>query len=370
MLLDELGGGTDPIAGAALAQSILEKILSSDPSCKIVATTHSPELKSLSLTDARFQCACVLLDSEPRDFNTEIANYERTAYLRKPNYQLRYGSSGESYALGAASRCTPRLPDEVISRAAQLMANDDSGDILNKHLLALDREKVATNAARKEAEEIHMELRILRDDTIAKLQSSDLYLSRLERRLAAMFETLRKDESRNAFELVGESLSELRLMRTKVRSEEDLLAEKGLRRVPENYSFYDGESLVIIAEGEFKGYTAVVKLDSENINEYVSTVTVIPTLDLFMSDEEGAPLLELKRTDVAIWDYPDALFGERSSESKTRRPGSSKKVLSLLSGLNVDNSKTSKCKDQVDKPNDSFTSARQRRKAKKGKKKK
>jgi hypothetical protein len=247
------------------------------------------------------------------------------------------------------------------------MAHGDSEEILRNHLLALDRESSAAKVAREEAEKVLTELNHQKDDTIAKLQSSDMYLSRVESRLEAIFESLSKDQSGNAFQLVGESLGDIRLMRRKIRSEEELLAEKGMRRVPESYSFYVGESVVIIAEGEFKGYNAVVKaVDSGG------TVIVVPTLDLFSTDEEGSPFLELKRSEVAIWDYPNE-FGEKITQefsfSKASRLGSNNKVLSLLSSLNDDNIKAPKYKAQYDKATDSFTSSRQRKAAKKGKKK-
>eukprot|EP00804_Cyclotella_cryptica_P002751 CCRYP_009634-RA/>CCRYP_009634-RA protein AED:0.15 eAED:0.15 QI:1562/1/1/1/1/1/2/2212/563 len=361
VLLDELGGGTEPVAGAAIAQSILEKILCSDLNCKIVATTHSPELKSLSLTDQRFQCASVMLDNHSSDDSSGSESTVTSKYSRKPTYQLRYGTTGESYALGAATRCRPPLPDDVIQRAAQLMARDDSGEILHNQLLSIDRERLAANVARQKAEEILREVSYQKDDTIAKLQSSDMYLSRVESRLEAIFETLRKDQSKNEFQLVGESLGDIRLMRQKIKTEEELLAEKGIRRVPESYSFYVGESVVIIAEGEFKGYNAVVKAVDSG-----STLIVVPTLDLFSKDEDDAPYIELKRSEVAIWDYLDST----EDVSKVSRIGPKNIVLSLLSSLNDDKNKAPKYRAQSEKTKDSFTSSRERKAAKKGKKKK
>ena len=304
----------------------------------------------------------------------QSASNDISKYSRKPTYELSYGITGESYALGAASRCQPPLPIGVIDRAAQLMTKDGAtGDItLSNHIDALDRELLATKDARNDAERIHRELCLAKDDTITKLQASDIYLSRLERRLESIYETLRKDD-KNVFELVGKSLDELKLVRKKVKSEEELLAEKGLRRVPDNYSFYDGETVVIISEGQFKGYNAVVKINeiehSETDPSY-SKVTVLPTLDLFSLEEEE-PLLELRRTDIAIWDYPDS-FNEPSGyvSPKYSRSNTSEKVISLLSTLNVDNKTTAKRNDQRDAPSDSFKSSRQRKASKKGKKKK
>ena len=56
VLIDEIGGGTDPDAGGAIAQAILEKLLETK-SCRVVATTHVPRLKVLSYESEQFGCA-------------------------------------------------------------------------------------------------------------------------------------------------------------------------------------------------------------------------------------------------------------------------------------------------------------------------
>ncbi|EJK61256.1 hypothetical protein THAOC_18295, partial [Thalassiosira oceanica] len=61
VLLDELGGDTDPVAGSALSQAILERLICKPSSCKVVATTHSPQLKALAVNNDEFGCASVIL---------------------------------------------------------------------------------------------------------------------------------------------------------------------------------------------------------------------------------------------------------------------------------------------------------------------
>lgn len=356
--MDELGGGTDPVAGAAISQAILEKILS-NPSNKIVATTHSPELKYLAMTDdTKIQSACVGLDIQ-----SDATDY------RKPTYHLMYGKIGESFALGAASRCRPPLPVDVIKRAFQLMENnDDSGETLRNHLQALDRELAITKEARQEAEVIRRDVLDAKEALLAKLQSSDIYLSRIESRLQSIFQTLSHDDSRGDLILVGDSLSELSLMRRQIKSEEELLAEQGLRRVPMSYSFRNNESVVIIAEGDFKGCNGVVKVaDDDSMKtgdkDYNSRVTVVPVLDLFSLDEEEDLSFEYKRSDIAIWLETDSLTGDllkqdSTSSSKSSR-SNSKKVMSILSVLNSKD-KINKSRNQNDKTN-TFKSSRQRK---------
>jgi len=122
ILLDELGGGTDPEAGSALARAILEEILETR-TARIVATTHYPQLKAMSIENDLFGCASVLLESRPGIENE----------FKRPTFHLQYGIIGDSYALGAASRCVPSLPISVLDRAADLMAGDrDKSEIFEQ----------------------------------------------------------------------------------------------------------------------------------------------------------------------------------------------------------------------------------------------
>lgn len=348
VLLDELGGGTDPVAGSALAQSICEKLISANPACKLVATTHSPQLKALSISDDRFESASVLMSNE-----------------KSPIFELSYGTTGESFALEAARRCRPSLPDDVIDRAADLMNGGDDGaaDSLRRYLLALEQEQQNAKELAKETKATWKEVSEYKDDMISKIQVSRMQLSRLENRLESIFDTLKKEDTRDLFELVGDSLEELRLLKRKVQTEEELLSEKGLRRVSDSYSFYDGETVVIIAEGEWKGYDAVVK--SVDADDPLS-VTVVPVLDLFAINEDHSqePLV-LRRRDVAVFDYPDWGFTDDTyvgADPSSNRKQSGSNVLSVLSTLNTSNTNTPNIKTK-DENAATFTSARHRKAA-------
>eukprot|EP00985_Skeletonema_marinoi_P025704 scaffold19127_cov150-Skeletonema_marinoi.AAC.1 len=286
VLLDELGGGTDPYAGAALSTAILEKMCA-DNMCKIVATTHSPQLKALSLNDKRFQSASVLLESQEGDEKNHILDSSKM----KPTFRLHYGFATESYPLGAASRCNPSLPDDVIRRAAELMSKgsdgDDTVEALRRHMVALEHERSSAKKLTEEAQSMFNEVAAYKRDMVCKLQSSESNLSRLEARLQNIYETLRNDETRDSYEVVGDGLSSLRLLRKAVKSEEELLSEKGLRRVLDAHSFYDDESVVIIAEGEWQWQNAVVRIhDNKDSSNNEETITVIPSLDLAFGAED------------------------------------------------------------------------------------
>src|SRR5262249_30253974 len=97
VLLDELGAGTDPDEGAALAQAILEEL--AERGALVIATTHLEPLKAFASTHPSARNASVEFD---------------TATLA-PTFRLRYDQPGQSYALTIAARLG--LGPELIARA-------------------------------------------------------------------------------------------------------------------------------------------------------------------------------------------------------------------------------------------------------------
>ena len=104
VLLDELGSGTDPVEGAALAVSIIETLRKNGAS--IVATTHYQELKMYALDTNGVQNACCEFDVKTLE----------------PTYKLLVGSVGKSNAFAISSRLG--MPDYIISNAKQLMNSE------------------------------------------------------------------------------------------------------------------------------------------------------------------------------------------------------------------------------------------------------
>jgi DNA mismatch repair protein MutS2 len=99
VLLDELGGGTDPDEGAALSYALLEHLLSRR--APTLVTTHIGKLKELAFRNRRAENASVAFDSA----------------TRRPLYTLLIGTPGESNALAIAQELG--LPGELIARARQ-----------------------------------------------------------------------------------------------------------------------------------------------------------------------------------------------------------------------------------------------------------
>ena len=133
VLLDEVGAGTDPAEGAALAQAIVDTLVDSD--ARTVATTHYAELKEYAFVRE----------------GVENASVEFDVQTLKPTYRLMIGVPGSSNAFAIASRLG--LPDEVIHRAQDAMrGGSTSEDVLRKieesHRVASEREQVAERASK------------------------------------------------------------------------------------------------------------------------------------------------------------------------------------------------------------------------------
>lgn len=114
VLLDELGSGTDPIEGAALAISIIERLKAQG--AKIMVTTHYQELKVYAI--------------ESNDVENASCEFDISTLM--PTYRLIMGSPGKSNAFEISSRLG--MPDDVIEYAQKLVSENDARleDVIEK----------------------------------------------------------------------------------------------------------------------------------------------------------------------------------------------------------------------------------------------
>ncbi|MBD2777563.1 endonuclease MutS2 [Iningainema tapete] len=112
VLLDEVGAGTDPVEGSALAIALLQYL--ADHANLTIATTHFGELKALKYQDERFENASVEFDES----------------TLSPTYRLLWGIPGRSNALSIASRLGLKL--EVVEQAKSKLggATDDVNQVI------------------------------------------------------------------------------------------------------------------------------------------------------------------------------------------------------------------------------------------------
>lgn len=135
VLFDELGAGTDPIEGAALAQSILEIILKKGAIC--AATTHYAELKAFALnTDGVINACCEF------DINT-----------LKPTYKLIIGAPGKSNAFLISQKLGVR--DNIIERAKELISSDSRS--FEAVIAKLEETRIGLEKEKSEAERLKKE---------------------------------------------------------------------------------------------------------------------------------------------------------------------------------------------------------------------
>jgi DNA mismatch repair protein MutS2 len=164
VLLDEVGVGTDPGEGAALAQAVLEELAGAG--ARVVATTHFALLKEMAEVDARFENACVEFDPE----------------TQTPTYRLRLGLAGASSAGAVAARMG--MPAAVLERAGALMAREDRR--LDQMLAELSASRAALERERSEAARLRAESESARGEYRTKLE-------RLQQRRDQLFASMRAE---------------------------------------------------------------------------------------------------------------------------------------------------------------------------------
>ena len=142
--LDEVGVGTDPSEGAAIAQSTLEAL--ADDGARVITTTHYNLLKEMAEVDDRFENASVEFDPE----------------TLAPTYRVRIGAPGASSATTVAARMG--MPQGVLDRASSLLDREDRRlDRMLAELAAsraqLESEQAAAATLRAESEQAREEFR-------------------------------------------------------------------------------------------------------------------------------------------------------------------------------------------------------------------
>ena len=187
VLFDELGAGTDPAEGAALAISLIE--FCRNQGSKVAATTHYAELKVYAMrTPGVTNAAC--------EFDVETL---------KPTYKLLIGVPGKSNAFAISRRLG--LPEEIISAARNTVSQNDLD--FEEVLDQLEQQRQQMEAARIEAERLQQE-------TLRTRQKSEEYYAQIKKEKEKAEAQARReaqmilDEARRTANSVYEELKALR----------------------------------------------------------------------------------------------------------------------------------------------------------------
>ncbi len=199
ILFDELGAGTDPVEGAALAVAIIEKVRECGAIC--AATTHYAELKAYALnTDGVRNASC--------EFDVETL---------KPTYKLIIGTPGKSNAFAISEKLG--LSQNVVSRAKSIVSADDRAfeDVIAK----LEKARIEMEKERAEAAELRAQYERFKNEAEKKhkekLAEADRALEDAQKKATELLSTARASS-----EFVFNQLDQLKKAKESERLAEEL----------------------------------------------------------------------------------------------------------------------------------------------------
>ena len=187
VLFDELGAGTDPAEGAALAIALIE--FCRKMGSHVMATTHYAELKLYAMRTAGvINASC--------EFDVETL---------QPTYKLLIGIPGKSNAFAISRRLG--LSEDILKEASDLVGKSDKDfeDVLSQ----LEQQRQKMEAARAEAEKLRLE-------TAKIKQQSEQYSAQLEKEREKAMEQARReaqqiiDEARRAANFAAEEIKQIK----------------------------------------------------------------------------------------------------------------------------------------------------------------
>lgn len=275
VLLDELGSGTDPQEGGAIAMAVLDALI--EKKSTVLVTTHHGVLKNYGFTHPTCVNASVAFDSESLS----------------PTYKILMGVPGESHAINIARKSG--LPESIVEQAQHYMAGGDADvsalikgltekiDMLSEKEKELNKKEQTTIESIKKADLKQLRLRQqelqLKD---AQIKDSNRFLSESRKMLENLVREIREGELtkemtkkvKDTIAVLGEGLEEEKKRQKEERSvlEQDLFlqAQKDTESQNQNQKAFDKTSpkefqkddRVIINSTKMKGI--IVSKDKKN----------------------------------------------------------------------------------------------------------
>mmetsp|Transcript_2727 Transcript_2727/g.3951 ORF Transcript_2727/g.3951 Transcript_2727/m.3951 type:complete len:369 (+) Transcript_2727:1-1107(+) len=284
--MDELGSGTDPSQGVAIAQAVLESLL--ETGSRVAITTHYVELKNLASSDPRFMVGAMQF------------------IHGKPTYKLLPGAIGESFALAVAERL--ELPSHVITRANELLDQEtrQMGDLIRN----LEDQKALADKALEELEEKKQQIEALEESLqaekekleekmlTARRDEAEKFAKKLEEKEATLEDVLKRLKNDPSRKIVADSWDDIKVLKRAARAEAENIPNRitpikaperqlvPLTELPKLPKLKVGDTLTVCNNGPFHGTTGpIMQIGRTQVN-----IKILGIVSQFAYAELSLPL--------------------------------------------------------------------------------
>ena len=317
VLIDELGAGTDPVEGAALAVSILEALRKKG--AKIAATTHYSELKEYALNTER----------------VENASCEFSVETLRPTYKLLIGIPGRSNAFAISERLG--ISPDIIDNARKLVSSEnqrfeDVVDTLEQTRAEMEHEKQKTLELQGEVDTLRKKAEQQVED--AK-QKSDRELERAKQEAQRIVENARR--AANSLILEVERLKKEQA-REKNAAEMARKAKAAMKRQLNDLDDLTAERLGEEDDGDYVlprpltiGDTVYVTMLGTN-----GTVTALPDSKDNVEIQAGSMKMKVPLQSLRLRNSPKKNTPQRTAVTRSDRGPSTSKTSVDLRGKNAE----------------------------------
>ena len=305
VLLDELGSGTDPIEGAALAVSLLKEF--KKKGCKLLATTHYQEIKIYALESEGVENACCEFDIK----------------TLKPTYRLLIGVPGKSNAFDITTRLG--MPAHIIENAKKHV--DSESKRFESVVEELDKSRQEYEQLRKDLNKEHRkvgELRKKLEDERTKIdKEKDREIEKARATALRMVESI-KIRSQNLMD----ELDEIRRNKDKENfSQSALAAKSGMRGKIDK--MYDIANPIIKQRSDDYKLPRPLKIGDNIIIKNTGkegTVLTLPDKSGSLYVQLGIMRSKMKQSDLRLSDDTKVKLNGRKIATKTMTSKSEREI--------------------------------------------